>query len=138
MTPPFETPAASIVPGARPTMIVSEGMLMFFERERVRALVERLAESFPGGEMLFDAIGGLMVRAPWLHDTLPRTGVRFRWGLAGTAELGTWSDRIEVVAVRSMLDEAPDRWRWMRWLRHVPSMRRQFTVAHLRFRVAGR
>jgi len=120
--------------GRRPVLVVSEGVLMFLEQPRVRRLFEDLATAFPAGEMLADLIGGVMVRFPWLHDTLPHTGARFLWGVRGARELRSWSDRLEVIGLRSMLDESPRRWRWMRALRYTPIMRRQFVVAHLRWR----
>ena len=124
--------------GRPAVLVVAEGVLMFIERERVRALLDRLAAAFPAGEAIFDLIGGLMVRFPRLHDTLPATGARFEWGLRGRRELERWSRRYEVVRVRSMLDESPRRWRWMRWLRIVPALSRQFVVAHVRFDDRGR
>ncbi|MHC5114807.1 MAG: class I SAM-dependent methyltransferase [Planctomycetota bacterium] len=122
-----------IAHGRRPVLVVSEGVLMFLEQRRVKRLVSRLARAFPAGEMLADLIGGVMVRCPWLHDTLPRTRARFAWGVRGARELRRWSDEVELLALRSMLDESPRRWRWMRALRYAPVMRRQFVVAHLRF-----
>lgn len=118
---------------ARRVLIIAEGVLMFLPRVRVQRLVHELADLFPGGEMIFDVIGGLMVRCPWLHDTLPATRARFEWGVGRSEELAAWSDRIELLQFAPMLHERPDRWRWMRWLRHVPYMRDQFAVAHLRF-----
>jgi O-methyltransferase involved in polyketide biosynthesis len=116
-----------------PVLVVAEGVLMFLDRDRVARAVAAIARAFPGGEMLFDAVGGLMIRHPWLHDTLPGSRAQFAWGLRGAASLRAWSDDVEVLGLRSMLDECPARWRWMRWLRLVPAMRRQFVVAHLRF-----
>ncbi|MCP3903283.1 MAG: class I SAM-dependent methyltransferase [Planctomycetes bacterium] len=119
--------------GRRPVLLVSEGVLMFLHRRRVTRLLADLAGAFPSGEMLMDLIGGVMVRCPWLHDTLPFTRARFAWGVRGARDLRRWSDRVELLGLRSMLDESPHRWRWMRALRYAPVMRRQFVVAHLRF-----
>jgi len=119
--------------GPRPVLLVSEGVLMFLPLPRVRRMLDAVSRALPGAEMVFDCIGGLMVRCPWLHDTLPRTSVRFSWGLRGPADLSRWSDRYRVIGFRSMLDEHPKRWRWMRHLRRIPVLGRQFAVAHLRF-----
>lgn len=117
----------------RPTLLIAEGVLMFLERDAVLALIDRLARTFPSGEILFDCIGRWMVHMPWLHDTLPATRAEFAWGVGSRDEPATWSARCRLLASRSMLDEAPDRWRWMRWLRFLPGFREQFVVCHLMF-----
>lgn len=116
----------------RPTMLIAEGVLMFFEKKNVQRLFDRFACCFPASEMVFDLIGPLMVRFPFLHDTLPETRARFKWGSRSLGEIGDWSDRYDLVSVRSMLQEHPSRWRWMKWCRFLPAMRRQFFVAHCR------
>jgi methyltransferase (TIGR00027 family) len=119
--------------GPRPVLLISEGVLMFLPLSRVQRMFGAISRALPGAEMVFDCIGGLMVRCPWLHDTLPGSGVRFSWGLRGAADLSRWHDGCRVIGFRSMLDEHPERWRWMRHLRRVPVLRRQFAVAHVRF-----
>jgi len=117
----------------RPVLIVSEGVLMFLPRDGVARLIDRSAARLGGATMIFDCIGRLMVRCPWLHDTLPRTRARFAWGIRHAADLAALTGAAEVEAVRPMLNEHPARWRWMRWLRGVPAMRRQFMLVQLRF-----
>ena len=112
----------------RPTLLIAEGVLMFFEREQVRRVLDGFAAACPGAGLIFDLIGPLMVRWPRLHDTLPRTRARFRWGFGSWAELHELGRRWEVVSTRSMLNEAPHRWGWMRACRFVPPLRRQFVV----------
>jgi len=122
----------------RAVLLLAEGVLMFFARDEVRSLLERCAGAFAGCEMIFDLIGPLMVRLPWLHDTLPKTRARFRWGARSPAEAASGIDGLEVLSHRCMLDECPARWRWMRLCRRVPALRRQFFVIHLRHRRRAR
>lgn len=117
----------------RPTIVVGEGVLMFLPRTEVATLVARASATLGGAAMIFDCIGGLMVRCPWLHDTLPQTRARFAWGLRHATDLAELAGGAAVEDVRPMLDEHPARWRWMRWLRAVPAMRRQFLLVRLRF-----
>lgn len=116
---------------SKPTLLIAEGVLMFFERAQVKTLLSSFSKAFPQGEMLFDLIGPLMVRFPFLHDTLPRTSARFRWGANHPEEIKDWNDRFEIRLHRSMLEECPQRWRWMRFCRHVPYLRRQFFALHI-------
>jgi len=114
----------------RPTLLIAEGVLMFFERDEVMQLLDRFASSCPGATLIFDLIGPLMVRWPRLHDTLPRTRAAFRWGFRSRADLDSLGHHWSIHCARSMLDEAPERWRWMRACRYMPFLRRQFVVVH--------
>ncbi|NNF43774.1 MAG: class I SAM-dependent methyltransferase [Phycisphaerales bacterium] len=114
----------------RPTLFVAEGVLMFLPRRRVQALLAEIATTCVAAEVIFDAIGPLMVRCPWLHDTLPRTTTRFAWGFRTSADLTRLAAPVRDLVIRAMLDETPTRWRWMRWLRPIPALRHQFVVAH--------
>lgn len=116
-----------------PFLFLAEGVFMFFPEEEVRRWIHVLSRRFPGSEIAFDIIGPLMVRHPWLHDSLPRIGTRFQWGLRDPGDLDRWSRNARIISTRSMLQEQPVRWRWMKFLRHVPAMRRQHVVAHMRF-----
>lgn len=118
--------------GPRPRLIIAEGVLMFVPRAEVLATLRRIAEALPGTRVVADAIGGLMVRCPWLHDTLPSTGVRFAWGLRRLDEPSTWDPRIRLEAVHPLLLDGGRRWRWMRLLRPIPVMRRQFVLLEVR------
>lgn len=118
--------------GDRPTMLIAEGVLMFFQQAEVQKLFARFSANFPGGEMLFDCIGPLMVNFPFLHDTLPRTKARFQWGVRRKSDIVKWNRNWQIREYRSLLDECPRRWRWMRWCRLVPALRRQFFALHLK------
>ncbi|MCZ6836649.1 MAG: class I SAM-dependent methyltransferase [Planctomycetota bacterium] len=115
----------------RPTLLIAEGVLMFFEERLVHELIKRQSEVFTKGEMIFDLIGPMMVQFPFLHDTLPRTRARFRWGAKSLHAPIAWKGKYEFASSRSMLEEEPARWRWMRWCRYLPILHRQFFVVHL-------
>lgn len=117
--------------GDRPRLIIAEGVLMFVARASVASFLATIAERLPGTRVVADAIGGLMVRFPWLHDTLPSSGVRFAWGLKHGREPETWHPGVRVDRVHPLILDGGARWRWMRFLRPVPVMRRQFVLLEL-------
>ncbi len=119
--------------GERPRLVVAEGVLMFVERASVIATLGSVAERLPGTAVVADVIGGLMVRFPRLHDTLRASGeARFAWGLRRAAEPAEWHPGVTVDAVHPLIRDGGRRWRWMRALRGVPAMRRQFVLLELR------
>jgi O-methyltransferase involved in polyketide biosynthesis len=117
--------------GDRPRLIIAEGVLMFVARASVAATLAAIAERLPGTRVVADAIGGLMVRFPWLHDTLPGSGVRFAWGLRHPREPESWHPGVRVDGIHPLILDGGARWRWMRLLRPVPAMRRQFVLLEL-------
>lgn len=144
-TPRYRLRAASLldpawlpeIDVARPeqVLVIAEGVLMFFPAHEIRALLTRLAARFPGGGLVFDGIGALMVRVPRLHDTLPRTRARFRWGTS-PSELARFLDATPGCSLRSartLLDGHRRRWRWMAAVNAVPWMSRQFYLARVAF-----
>lgn len=121
------------VPKGPPALVIAEGVFMFIPLGPLREHIARLATARPGTTVACDLIGTLMVRFPWLHDSLPGFDggeVRFAWGIDRPRRLARW-DGVTSATIHPMLAEAPDRWRWMRVLRHLPGMRDQFIVSRL-------
>lgn len=118
---------------ARPLLFICEGLLQYFPRAEVDALLGVIARRFPGAEMLLETVSpAARMLARW-QPSLVAAGVRVRWSLRDAAELERWSERIEVVG-EWHYDRHPERWRWLRalgWLRWV---RRLMKIVHVRFR----
>ena len=83
------------VPKDSPILFVAEGLLVYFEEHDVRSLMGRLGSSFPGTEILFDAMSPMCLRAtcPGIDPAL----TPFRWGVSTLKELEAWDPRIRVV-----------------------------------------
>ncbi len=75
------------VPADRPTFVVAEGLTMYLEPEAGRALLRRLADRFPSGEMFFDAYSTFGIRIQKLNSVVRRAKATLRWGIDDPAEL---------------------------------------------------
>jgi O-methyltransferase involved in polyketide biosynthesis len=75
------------VPADRPTLVVAEGLTMYLEPEAGRALLRRLADRFPSGEMFFDAYNTLGIRLQKANSVVRRAKATLRWGIDDPAEL---------------------------------------------------
>lgn len=117
--------------GDRPRLVIAEGVLMFVPRASVTRTLGEIADRLPGTRVVADVIGGLMVRFPWLHDTLPTSGARFTWGLRTLREPDGWHPGVRLEAAHALIRDGGARWRWMRLLRPVAPMRRQFVLLEL-------
>lgn len=69
------------VPADLPTLVVAEGLTMYLVPEEGRALLRRLAEHFPSGEMFFDAYSRLGIRTQKLNGVVRRAKATLRWGI---------------------------------------------------------
>ena len=75
------------IPADRPTLVVAEGLTMYLEPEAGRALLGRLAERFPSGEMIFDAYNTFGIRTQKANSVVRRAGANLRWGIDEPADL---------------------------------------------------
>jgi O-methyltransferase involved in polyketide biosynthesis len=57
------------IPTGRPTLVVAEGLLMYWSESEVRQLLERLTDRFDHGELLFDTLSAL---APFLSKVFTK------------------------------------------------------------------
>jgi len=89
---------------AGPVFLVASGVLYYFEECQIKALWIRLANTFPGCEMVFDACSprGLrianrkVIKAGGMDET-----AGLKWGIRHAREMQSWDPRIAV------LDEYP-------------------------------
>lgn len=86
------------IPTGRPTLVVAEGLLMYLVEDDVRALLGRLTDRFPSGEMLFDT---LSPAGPRLSKYATNNIVK--WGIRDARELETWNPRLRFLEQASTM-----------------------------------
>ncbi|WP_248961938.1 class I SAM-dependent methyltransferase [Sphaerisporangium perillae] len=74
------------VPPDRPVLVVAEGLTMYLTTEEVHALLRRITDRFPSGEIMFDALSSLAVKLSRFQPAIRATGATLRWGLDDPAE----------------------------------------------------
>ncbi|ADD40379.1 class I SAM-dependent methyltransferase [Stackebrandtia nassauensis] len=83
------------LPAGRPLLVIAEGLLMYLPVSEVKALLHRLTERFPKGQMIFDVI------APWIARVGSLSGYRMYWGIDDPHQVEKWNPRL------SLMDDAP-------------------------------
>lgn len=78
---------ADDVPADRPTLVVAEGLTYYLTPDGGPALLRRLVERFPGGEMCFDVYSRSGLKLQMLNPVLRRSGAKLSWGVEDPAEL---------------------------------------------------
>ena len=84
----------------------SSGVFYYFLTEQVKALVQQMADAFPGGELVFDAANRAavkMIAKAWLKSAKIRdVGAYFAVSDA-PKEIGVWDSRLQVTSRGYML-----------------------------------
>ncbi len=75
------------VPADRPVMAVAEGLLMYLPEQDGLALLRRLTERFPSGQIAFDAYTRAMVRLVSRLAAVRGAKVELVWGVGDPREL---------------------------------------------------
>ncbi|MGB8388201.1 class I SAM-dependent methyltransferase [Mycobacterium sp.] len=90
------------IPDDRPTLMIAEGLTMYLDEQDGVALLRRVVDRFPRGELQFDAFNRLAIRSQWINTVVRRSGSTLRWGINGP------DDILEAVPGTRLLS-------WMRW-----------------------
>lgn len=73
----------------RPTLMVGEGLTMYLTEDDGIALLRRIVDRFPSGEMQFDAFNWLGIKAQWMNAVVRRSGSTLYWAIDGPDDIVT-------------------------------------------------
>ncbi|MGP1437348.1 MAG: class I SAM-dependent methyltransferase [Phocaeicola sp.] len=82
----------------KPVLIIIEGVLMYFDPEKIRAFFQELCMRFDNATILFDMLAFSLVGHSRQHDTLKKVGkdLEFKWSLLDTREMETWNPKLRL------------------------------------------
>jgi len=84
-----------------PMLFVAAGLLYYFTESDVKSVLGRLADQFPGSELIFDACSVRGVRIAnrrVIRDGGMDADAQLKWGLGKAAEIESWDRRFTVLA----------------------------------------
>jgi O-methyltransferase involved in polyketide biosynthesis len=93
------------IPADRPVLAIGEGLTMYLTEEDGVALLRRIVDRFPSGELQFDAFNRLGIKSQWTNTVVRRSGATLYWGIDGPEDiveavpgvrLLSWMSAIEV------------------------------------------
>jgi len=122
----------------RETLLIAEGLFMYFEERELKPLFARIAERFSGGRMLVEVQGPGIVGKSRRHDSLSRlhNAPEFKWGTSDSRDLTRWSPSIELAEEWRFFDHRLDRAGMLGLLMRLPFMRKKYEprIVLLRFK----
>ncbi|GAA1262245.1 putative polyketide synthase protein [Planotetraspora silvatica] len=92
------------IPAERPALVVAEGLLMYLSEGDIEDLFRGIADRFPSGQLMFDAISRLGVRLQRFNRPVRAAGATFTWALDDARLLERWDRRIRLVTELPVLD----------------------------------
>jgi O-methyltransferase involved in polyketide biosynthesis len=75
------------IPRGRPTLMVGEGLTMYLTEEDGVALLRRVVEHAPSGELQFDAFNALGIKSQWTNPVVRRARATLHWGIDGPDDI---------------------------------------------------
>jgi O-methyltransferase involved in polyketide biosynthesis len=69
------------VPADRPTLMIGEGLTMYLTEADGAALLRRIVDHAPSGELQFDAFSRLGIKTQWMNAVVKRAGATLYWGI---------------------------------------------------------
>ena len=75
------------VPADRPTLMIGEGLTMYLTKADGVALLRRIVEHAPSGELQFDAFSRFGIKTQWTNTVVKRAGATLYWGIDGPEDI---------------------------------------------------
>jgi O-methyltransferase involved in polyketide biosynthesis len=94
----------SVIPVDRPVLLLAEGLTMYLPEESGLALLRRVVERFPSGELQFDVFNRFGIRAQWIDTVVRRAGARLHWGISGPSDIVGNVPGVRLLVAMSVFD----------------------------------
>jgi methyltransferase (TIGR00027 family) len=126
--------------GQRPVLFMAEGLFMYLDPHKVRALVTALVERFSGSELVCEVFNrrwlnpwlSWMIRSKMQGNMKIGAGAVFSFGVLDGKEMETWSPGIRLLEEWSYFESDHPKLGMLRWMGKLRSMRRVQWTVHYR------
>ncbi|MCM1104356.1 MAG: class I SAM-dependent methyltransferase, partial [Clostridium sp.] len=92
------------IPKERVTIVIAEGLLMYFSKEQVRTILHNITGSFERGFLLAELMHPKMMKEK-VHDTVKHTNAKFGWGTKTGKELSELDPALKLIKEQSFWEE---------------------------------
>lgn len=75
------------IAGDRPVLAIGEGLTMYLKQDDGIALLRRIVDHFPSGEIQFDAFNTFGIKTQWSNAVVRRSGATLYWGINGPDDI---------------------------------------------------
>ncbi len=92
------------IPAEHPVLFLGEGLTMYLTKDDGLALLRRVVDRFPSGELQFDAFNTFGIRMQVINAVVRRSGSKLRWGIDGPNEIVDAVPGLRLLAWESVFD----------------------------------
>ena len=92
------------IPADRPALLIAEGLTMYLTEDDGVALLRRVVEHFPSGEMHFDAFNRLGIKGQKINAVVRRSGSTLYWGINGPDDIIAAVPGVRLLTAMSVFD----------------------------------
>jgi O-methyltransferase involved in polyketide biosynthesis len=92
------------IPHGRPTLMIGEGLTMYLTEADGVALLRRVVEHAPSGELQFDAFNRLGIKSQWTNAVVRRSGATLSWGIDGPDDIIEAVPGVRLLAWKSAIE----------------------------------
>jgi methyltransferase (TIGR00027 family) len=92
------------IPADRPALFLGEGLTMYLTKADGLALLRRVVDRFPSGELQFDSFNTLGIRTQVTNSVVRRSGSTLYWGINGPADILDAVPGVRLLAWESVFD----------------------------------
>ena len=86
--------------------MIAEGLTMYLTEQDGVALLRRIVEHAPSGELQFDAFNRLGIKSQWTNTVVRRSGATLHWGIDGPDAIVKAVPGVRLLAWVSALESA--------------------------------
>lgn len=86
------------IPADRPVLMIAEGLVMYLTEQDGVALLRRVVEHFPSGELQFDVFNWLGVKGQKFNPVIRRSGSTLHWAINGPDDILTAVPGVRLLA----------------------------------------
>ncbi|HSD85809.1 MAG TPA: class I SAM-dependent methyltransferase [Anaerolineae bacterium] len=117
-----------------PILFIAEGVLYYLELTDVKQLLLATRQHFTPSELVFDAVGPVMIKSINRGPLSKRFNTIVHWGVRDFREVEQWCSGLRFLESWSYLDRHTKRWGMMKLIKWIPPLKQQlWRIAHFRF-----
>ncbi|PIE46622.1 MAG: hypothetical protein CSA42_07560 [Gammaproteobacteria bacterium] len=123
-----------VLPTNKPVLFVAEGLFMYFSEHTLKRIFNKIKETYPESEMLFEAMSPHIARNTKKHPDMKRQSAKFKWGIKTGAELENWDLGINFIEEWYYFDRHKEKYPFVfKVLSLLPSFRKGMKIVHINF-----
>lgn len=117
------------IPADRPTLAVFEGLTMYLTAPEGQALIRRITNRFPSGQLAFDCYGTIGIKLQKLVPAVRNAGATLHWGIDDPAQIEVLHPGLRCIDDLRSTDVAGEEYLplsgriQMKVISHIPALR---------------